>query len=148
MSEKTEIQKMVEQLEKRGEWRERKGYASDFFGEYEAKLFISAAALLTRQQEEIAELARRLGGGCDANGGGQHTVIKGGTYSFCGGCGESLRGIHYCHDKRADLEAAALQAKPETLCEGCPPAGYPTDKTRCEPCPRRTTRIASREANQ
>jgi hypothetical protein len=23
------------------------------------------------------------------------------------------------------------------LCEDCPPRGYPTDKTRCEPCPRR-----------
>lgn len=22
------------------------------------------------------------------------------------------------------------------LCEDCPPIGYPTDKTRCEPCPR------------
>jgi len=25
------------------------------------------------------------------------------------------------------------------LCEDCPPVGYPTDKTRCAPCPRRTT---------
>lgn len=25
----------------------------------------------------------------------------------------------------------------QTLCEDCPPVGYPTDKTRCEPCPRR-----------
>jgi hypothetical protein len=25
----------------------------------------------------------------------------------------------------------------ETLCEDCPPIGYPTDKTRCTPCPRR-----------
>ena len=24
------------------------------------------------------------------------------------------------------------------LCDDCPPAGYPTDKTRCEECPRRT----------
>lgn len=28
---------------------------------------------------------------------------------------------------------------PETLCEDCPPVGYPTDKTRCTPCPRRAT---------
>jgi hypothetical protein len=27
---------------------------------------------------------------------------------------------------------------PWSLCEGCPPVGYPTDKTRCAPCPRRT----------
>lgn len=26
---------------------------------------------------------------------------------------------------------------PETLCSDCPPVGYPTDKTRCSPCPRR-----------
>ena len=24
-----------------------------------------------------------------------------------------------------------------TLCEDCPPVGYPTDETRCMPCPRR-----------
>lgn len=24
------------------------------------------------------------------------------------------------------------------LCSDCPPVGYPTDKTRCLPCPRRT----------
>jgi len=24
------------------------------------------------------------------------------------------------------------------LCADCPPVGYPTDKTRCRPCPRRT----------
>lgn len=23
------------------------------------------------------------------------------------------------------------------LCSDCPPANYPTDKTRCDPCPRR-----------
>lgn len=25
----------------------------------------------------------------------------------------------------------------ETLCEDCPPVGYPTDETRCVSCPRR-----------
>lgn len=25
------------------------------------------------------------------------------------------------------------------LCSDCPPVGYPTDKTRCLPCPRRCT---------
>lgn len=28
----------------------------------------------------------------------------------------------------------------DELCEDCPPLGYPTDKTRCLPCPRRTPR--------
>lgn len=26
----------------------------------------------------------------------------------------------------------------EKLCSDCPPVGYPTDKTRCVECPRRT----------
>lgn len=26
----------------------------------------------------------------------------------------------------------------DSLCEDCPPANYPTDKTRCTPCPRRS----------
>ncbi len=32
-----------------------------------------------------------------------------------------------------------LKPKPASasLCEDCPPVGYPTDKTRCTPCPRR-----------
>lgn len=32
-----------------------------------------------------------------------------------------------------------LANKNETLCEGCPPIGYPTDETRCAPCPRAMT---------
>lgn len=27
------------------------------------------------------------------------------------------------------------------LCDDCPPLGYPTDKTRCLPCPRRTPKV-------
>lgn len=30
-------------------------------------------------------------------------------------------------------------ASPSDLCSDCPPPGYPTDATRCEPCPRRST---------
>jgi hypothetical protein len=29
-----------------------------------------------------------------------------------------------------------------TLCEDCPPVGYPTDKTRCGPCPRKVSNAA------
>lgn len=32
------------------------------------------------------------------------------------------------------------------LCEDCPPVGYPTDKTRCLPCPRRNTHSSGQEA--
>jgi hypothetical protein len=33
------------------------------------------------------------------------------------------------------MERDARQAK---LCSDCPPPDYPTDKTRCLPCPRRS----------
>lgn len=36
-------------------------------------------------------------------------------------------------------EDHALAAACGPLCEDCPPVGYPTDKTRCLPCPRRTS---------
>ncbi len=29
----------------------------------------------------------------------------------------------------------------DTLCSDCPPKGYPTDETRCIPCPRRGLRV-------
>lgn len=35
---------------------------------------------------------------------------------------------------------AETELKPTELCSDCPPADYPTDKTRCLPCPRRRTR--------
>lgn len=50
-----------------------------------------------RAEDELAELRRQLGGGCQANSGNDHLVIKQGSYSFCGNCGESLRGIRFCH---------------------------------------------------
>lgn len=34
----------------------------------------------------------------------------------------------------------------EQLCGDCPPVGYPTDKTRCTPCPRRTPEDTIRKA--
>lgn len=62
---------------------------------------------LTAQVEamrgELAEANRRLGGGCDANSGGDHHVITQGKYHFCANCGESLTGIRFCHLPRAAL---------------------------------------------
>lgn len=40
-------------------------------------------------------------------------------------------------EDRAKFDAAALAVGAENLCSDCPPPGYPTDKTRCGPCPRR-----------
>ena len=44
-----------------------------------------------------------------------------------------------------DLIDELIQMNKETpffadFCEDCPPVGYPTDKTRCASCPRRSTR--------
>ncbi len=46
----------------------------------------------------------------------------------------------------AVVEACKRNRSTVNLCEGCPPYGYPTDKTRCEDCPRQTlTQGASHE---
>lgn len=38
-----------------------------------------------------------------------------------------------------DLEnAEKYEDEPAKLCSDCPPENYPTDKTRCLSCPRRT----------
>jgi Lar family restriction alleviation protein len=36
-----------------------------------------------------------------------------------------------------DADAPEGLAGEDDLCDDCPPVGYPTDKTRCLPCPRR-----------
>ena len=66
-----------------------------------------AADQIERDGREIEELRRLLGGGCDANAGGCHTVITQGRYRFCGKCGESLTGVRYCHAPRAALNGEA-----------------------------------------
>ena len=47
---------------------------------------------------------------------------------------DELAAINAHWQKRA-LEA---EAKLNVLCSDCPPLAYPTDKTRCDPCPRRS----------
>ncbi len=50
-------------------------------------------------------------------------------------CGtENLQFIVDCVNAQAEFSNKPPQIK---LCEGCPPVGYPTDKTRCGDCPRR-----------
>jgi len=41
------------------------------------------------------------------------------------------------HDR--EKIAQLWQVAESGLCEGCPPVGYPTDETRCTPCPRRSS---------
>lgn len=57
-------------------------------------------AEIKRLRSDLAEARRRLGGGCDGNNGGSHEVISDGPYKFCGKCGESLRGVRYCHEPK------------------------------------------------
>lgn len=38
---------------------------------------------------------------------------------------------------RQAIEEVLAYVEATRLCEDCPPTGYPTDKTRCAPCPRR-----------
>lgn len=52
-------------------------------------------------------------------------------------------GIYSIYHKQIEAARTAialanpLSQKTEELCDDCPPVGYPTDKTRCLPCPRR-----------
>jgi RNA polymerase-binding transcription factor DksA len=64
-------------------------------------------AAIAAARAEIAELKRQLGGGCDANHGNEHRVMKDGTYAYCANCGESLRGIRFVH-----LPPVAAEAQP------------------------------------
>lgn len=70
--------------------------------------------------------------------------------SDCDGCGApATTSCPYCetyscdddackpiceHDVRKPKQARVVS---RVACEDCPPVGYPTDDTRCLPCPRR-----------
>jgi hypothetical protein len=62
-----------------------------------------AEARVAELEAERDELARIAGGGCESAGGGNHTVVRQGSYSFCSACGESLKGVRFCHEPRAAL---------------------------------------------
>lgn len=55
----------------------------------------------------------------------------------------SLRGIASLPDGETSESVVAKSRQcwaadqAERLCEDCPPVGYPTERTRCAPCPRR-----------
>jgi hypothetical protein len=52
---------------------------------------------------------------------------------ICVGCGYPGKGNH---DGDETCPVAVVE---RLLCSDCPPEGYPTDKTRCAPCPRRSS---------
>jgi hypothetical protein len=52
-------------------------------------------------------------------------------------CEEGVPATEYVRvDLMTNEDAIAASAGP-SLCDDCPPVNYPTDKTRCGPCPRR-----------
>ena len=65
---------------------------------------------------------------------------------------------HYSFDKQkardwntrppAEPVGNGLVGAVDDLCEDCPPVGYPTDKTRCGPCPRRSRPTKAQPAEQ
>lgn len=55
------------------------------------------------------------------------------TYA-CGTCGKPIKTGCYCSQRCVEVANGE-----DALCEGCPPVGYPTDATRCAPCPRRSS---------
>lgn len=57
-----------------------------------ALLLFTAEAALAEREGDLADLKRQIGGGCDANNGGEHSGISQGGYRFCANCGETLRG--------------------------------------------------------
>lgn len=71
-------------------------------GPYADHIIHSVAAY----EAEITELRRQLGGGCDANNGGDHTVMSDGKYRFCANCGETLKArvTRYVHPKEPSPE--------------------------------------------
>lgn len=57
----------------------------------------------------------------------------------CGAAEIELTQYPTCEEYRTHVEECATHpTTPASLCEDCPPVGYPTEKTRCDPCPRRT----------
>lgn len=59
-------------------------------------------------------------------------TVDGYTCRKCGVWYAGPNGFHDCSPENASAE----------LCEGCPPVGYPTDTTRCTPCPRRSEKLS------
>lgn len=104
-------------------------------------------------EEQIAELERLLKAATpgpwrvstfEVEPGGANRMVMGGdnfAVAYVSGRTEPE------HDTVADLIVALVNAAPallaaaegekDKLCDDCPPVGYPTDKTRCLPCPRR-----------
>lgn len=76
-------------------------------------------------------------------------MLPGGErFDHCEGCGASLgvddtfvsdaEGNYLCPSCAATCVEPQLKNDEAGLCDDCPPADYPTDKTRCSDCPHRS----------
>ena len=89
-------------------------------------------------QQSPSERAVKVCPQCEGEGGYPDGLDEAACHTECTRCG----GNGWIVDLDAIASQAAQPAEAdgvERLCEDCPPVGYPTDKTRCDPCPRAAT---------
>lgn len=82
--------------------------------------------------DEIAELRRAYDEFTDV-------IARGSPYPECIQKSNRWRGVAFKH--MPALLTLASRAIPADRCEDCPPSGYPTDATRCDPCDRRALTV-------
>lgn len=66
-----------------------------------------------------------------------HDIACGSNRRWPCDCGAALKAVAAPADWDRFNPALGAPTELPQLCEDCPPAGYPTDKTRCTWCPRR-----------
>lgn len=69
----------------------------------------AALSAATAERDEARKLASL---GCDANGGGEHSIIQQGSYKFCHRCGSTIKSPAL-HERARNAEARAKAAEAE-----------------------------------
>lgn len=72
-------------------------------------LLLAALSAATAERDEARKLASL---GCDANGGGEHSIIQQGSYKFCHRCGSTIKSPAL-HERARNAEARAKAAEAE-----------------------------------
>lgn len=69
-------------------------------------------ARIAELEARILELEDMAAAGCDANGGGEHSIITQGKYHFCGNCGETVtQPTMQERARKAEARAKDLEAR-------------------------------------
>lgn len=123
-------------------------------------LNVAEGELTAKAQQEIARLAREVvrpttslcttcghGDRYHFDDGNGNVICRWSADCHCAHRVESIRQEEPEAGRDADRFNPAIDSPEDLpqLCEGCPPIDYPTDTTRCAPCPRRLAVKASRE---